>query len=69
MTERDLAKAKDADLRGSLAAMRRAAAMARETAIQTGTGIVMVRDGKPVRVSAAQLRAGGDIADERAPTA
>lgn len=58
MTERDLAKAKNPDLRGSLAAMRRAATMARETAIQTGTGIVMVRDGKPIRISAAQLSAG-----------
>ena len=57
VTERDLAEATNPDLRGSLAAMRRAAAMARETAIQTGTGIVMVRDGKPVRISAAQLRA------------
>lgn len=56
MTEQDLAKADNPDLRGSLAAMRRAAAMARETAIQTGTGIILVRDGKPVRISAAQLR-------------
>lgn len=65
MTERDLTEAKNPDLRGSLAAMRRAAAMARETAIQTGTGIVMVRDGKPVRISAAQLRAGAGTLPER----
>lgn len=56
MTERDLAKASNPDLRGSLAAMRRAAIMARETAIRTGTGIVMVHDGKPIRIPAAQLR-------------
>ena len=40
-----------------LAALRRAAEMARTTAIQTGTGIVISRDGKPVHFSAAQLRA------------
>lgn len=42
-------------MRGSLAAMRRAAELARLTAIQTDTSIVIVRDGKPVRVSAAEL--------------
>jgi hypothetical protein len=36
--------------------MRRAATLARKTAIQTDTAIVMVRDGKPVRIPAAQLR-------------
>jgi len=35
--------------------MQRAAAMARKTAIQTGTGIVVSRDGKPVRIPAAEL--------------
>ena len=58
MTQADLAKAKDPDVRGSRAAMRRAAAMARQTAIQTDTGIVVVRDGKPVVISAQQLREG-----------
>lgn len=58
MTQADLSKAKDPDVRGSLAAMRRAAAVARETAIQTDTGIVVVRDGKPVVISAQQLREG-----------
>jgi hypothetical protein len=58
VTQADLAKAKDPDVRGSLAAMRRAAAMARETAIQTDTGIVVVRDGKTVIISAQQLREG-----------
>jgi hypothetical protein len=52
------AKARNPDLRGSLAAMRRAADLARKTAIQTDTGIIIVRDGKPVRISAAQLRKG-----------
>jgi hypothetical protein len=32
--------------------------MARKTAIQTDTGIVIVRDGKPVRITADELRQG-----------
>ncbi|MGC1469820.1 MAG: hypothetical protein WA793_10600 [Sphingorhabdus sp.] len=58
MNRADLSKAKNPALRGSLAAMRRAATLARNTAIQTDTAIVMVRDGKPVRIPAAQLRKG-----------
>ena len=56
MKPRDISEAKDADLRASLGAMRRAAAMARETAIRTDTEIIVVRDGKPVRILAAELR-------------
>ena len=58
MKQEDLLKARHADMRGSLAAMRRAAELARQTAIQTDTAIVLVRDGKPVRVTAAELRSG-----------
>ena len=58
LSTRDISEAKNPDLRGSMAAMRRAAEMARTTAIQTGTGIVVSRDGKPVRIPAAQLRDG-----------
>ena len=54
----DLSKAKDPVLRGSMAAMRRAAALARKTAIQTDTAIVLVREGKPVRIPAAELGKG-----------
>ena len=50
MKQEDLPKARHADMRGSLAAMRRAAELARQTAIQTDTAIVLVRDGKLVRV-------------------
>lgn len=46
MTQEELSKARNPDLRASLAAMRRAAEMARQTAIQTNTGIVRVKDGK-----------------------
>jgi hypothetical protein len=56
MTQQDLSQAKNPDLRASLAAMRRAAEMARTTAIQTNTEIVIVRDGKPVRITAEDLR-------------
>lgn len=58
MTQADLARAKAPDVRASMAALRRAAALARQTAIDTDTGIVIVRDGKPVLISAAELRAG-----------
>ena len=56
MTQPELSRAKNPDLRASLAAMRRAAEMARNTAIQTNTEIVIVKDGKPVRVTAEELR-------------
>ncbi|MCA1596591.1 MAG: hypothetical protein LC772_09240 [Chloroflexi bacterium] len=56
MTEQELSRAKNPDLRGSLAAMRRAAEMARQTAIQTNTAIVVVKDGKLVRIPADELR-------------
>ena len=56
MTSQELSKAKNPDLRTSLAAMRRAAEMARSTAIQTNTENVIVKDGKPVRITAEELR-------------
>ena len=56
MSARDISEARNPDLRSSMAAMRRAAEMARTTAIQTNTGIIVSRDGKPVRISAAELR-------------
>jgi hypothetical protein len=56
MMQQELAKAKNPDLRASLAAMRRAAELARQTAVQTNTAIVVVVDGKPVRIPAKQLR-------------
>jgi len=56
MKQQDLSKAKNPDLRGSMAAMRRAAEAARNIAIETNTEIVIVKDGKPVRVTAEELR-------------
>lgn len=55
MTQKDISKSKNADLRGSETAIRRAAEQARQTAIQTGTGLIIVEDGKPVRIPAAEL--------------
>jgi hypothetical protein len=56
MTQQELSKAKNPDLRASLAAMQRAAELARQTAMQTNTAIVVVVDGKAVRIPAEQLR-------------
>jgi hypothetical protein len=56
MTHKDISKAKSPAMRGSLAAMQRAAEMARKVAIETNTGIVVVRDGKRVHISAEELR-------------
>ena len=56
VTPKDLSQARNPDLRGSLAAMRRAAEQARKTAVQTDTAIVVVKDGKLLRIPAAQLR-------------
>jgi len=56
MKQQDLASATNPDLRASLVAMRRAAQAARLLALQTNTAIVLVEDGKPVRIAAEQLR-------------
>ncbi len=58
MSRADISQAKNQVLRDSLIAMRRAALLARKTAMLTDTGIVQVRDGKPVHISAKELRAG-----------
>lgn len=55
MNQKDLSDAKDPDLISSLEAMKRAAAMARKIAVQTGTGIVVVKDHKLVLVTAEEL--------------
>lgn len=56
MTQEELWKAKNPDLRNSLIAMRRAREMAIEIAIQTNTAIVLFKDGKVVRIPADELR-------------
>lgn len=57
-THTDLSLARNPKLSASLVAMRRAAAMARQMAIQTDTAIVIVRNGRREQISAAQLRKG-----------
>ena len=56
MNDSDLSKAKDPDVRASLGALRRAAQLARNTAILTETSIVIVKDGRMLRISANELR-------------
>ena len=61
----DISTAKDPDLRASMAAMQRAAALARKTAIQTDTGIVVAREGKIVYVSARELRQSQSTSEDK----
>ena len=56
MKPRDISTARDPDMRNSMAALRRAAQLARKIAIQTDIEIVVVRDGKIVRIPAETLR-------------
>lgn len=58
MKTTDINQAKNPDLRASLAGMQRAAELARKTAIQTDTNLVVVKDGKITRISAEELRQG-----------
>ncbi len=58
MNQPDISQAKNPDLRASFAAMHRAAELARQIAIQTNTAIILVQDGKLVRIPAEQLRQG-----------
>ena len=55
MTQHELSKAKDQDLIFSVQAMKRAAALARQVAVQTGTAIVVSKDERIVRRTAAEL--------------
>jgi hypothetical protein len=59
MTQEQLSQAKDKDLPASLIAMRRAGRLAREQAMRTNTAIVVLRNHKPVRVTAEELRKAG----------
>ncbi|MEO8006293.1 MAG: hypothetical protein ABI771_15365 [Betaproteobacteria bacterium] len=59
MTADELSKAKDPDLPASLIAMKRAAKSARELAIRTNTAIILMQDGKVVRITAEELRKAG----------
>ena len=56
MNTKDISQAKNADLRGSLPALQRAAKLARQIAIETNTGIVVVSEGRLIFVEASTLR-------------
>lgn len=55
MKTKDISEAKDPDLRASMAALQRASLLARKTAIQTNTHLVIVKDGRLLRISAEEL--------------
>lgn len=59
MTNQLLEIVKDEEVEAELAALRRAARMARELAVRTNTSIIIVEDGKLVRVTADELRKQG----------
>lgn len=52
---RDISQAGNPDLRAAPAAMQRAAESAKQLAIQTGTAVVVIKDGQLVRMAAEQL--------------
>lgn len=52
---RDINKAKDPALRSSLAALQRAAAEARRIALQTGTDLMVFRNGEITRIPPREL--------------
>jgi len=56
MTKHDISQARNPDLSASLIAMRRAAAAARQMAIQTDTAIVVVQDCQVRRITAEELK-------------
>jgi hypothetical protein len=56
MTPQELLTAKNQDLIASLAAMKRAAALARQQAIQTNTAIVILKDKQIIRLTAEDIR-------------
>ena len=55
MNTKDIRTSKDPDLAGSYAAIQRAAKSAEDLAIKTNTAIIVAIDGKPVRITAAEL--------------
>jgi len=64
MKMKDIAEAKNPDLRASVAAMHRAAKLARKVAIQTDTNLVVMKDGKIVQIPVATLREAAENGDK-----
>lgn len=63
-SKRPISEARSADLRGSLPALRRAAARARQIAAQTGTAIVIQREGKLEHVYPAPTEAAAGVREK-----
>ena len=55
MNIKDIRTSSDPELAGSYAAIQRAAKSAEDLAIKTNTAIIVAIDGKPVRITAAEL--------------
>ncbi|MEI8207768.1 MAG: hypothetical protein WCG16_01090 [Methylococcales bacterium] len=56
MKATELQRAKNPDLIASVTAIKRAAQLARQTAIQTNTAIVVIKDGVLCRITAEELK-------------
>ncbi len=56
MKAKDIANISDDDVQGSIKAMQRAALEARKIAMQTNTAIIIMKNGKMVRITADELR-------------
>ena len=67
MTTRTIQEAKNADLRGSWQALQRAARRARELAAQTGTELIVSRDGVIERIKPQPDTAGQQARQPTAP--
>ena len=59
VTQEQMSQARDKDIPASLIAMQRAAHMARQQAVRTDTAIIVIRNDKPVRITADELRSLG----------
>ena len=55
MNTKDIRTSSDPDLAGFYAAIQRSAKSAEDLAIKTNTAIIVAVDGKPVRITAAEL--------------
>lgn len=67
MSTKDTSRAENPDLRNALPALRRAAELARKIAIQTGTDLVIVRDGRLQHVDPVTLEERTPVTDDPAP--
>lgn len=60
MNQKPITEAEDKDIAGSFEALRRAARRAREIAAQTGTAIIVQRDGRIERITPSPLKTSAD---------